>query len=188
MKNYRQTQSNMGYSWICDLCLLATLPADLSFSSDFSESVVENRRNDEILCKSVPEVVQQRKKDSREILVMHLNVNSLQNKIEEVRMLVEQFEAHVVFLGETKIDGTYLNSQFAIKNYYLYRNDRVKGGGGLMAYFSSVLPSKRLKQPKVFKTIEVLPVQSKFGPSYGLCIAEGESSATQDQNSEGTEL
>ena len=42
-------------------------------------------------------------------------------------------------------------------------NDRVKGGGGLMAYFSSVLPSKRLKQPKVFKTIEVLPIQSKFG-------------------------
>ena len=75
--------------------MLATLPADLSFSSDFSESVVENRRNDEILCKSVPEVVQQRKKDSRKILVMHLNVNSLQNKIEEVRMLVEQFKAHV---------------------------------------------------------------------------------------------
>ena len=64
---------------------------------------------------------------------------------------------------ETKIDGTYPNSQFAIKNYYLYRNDRVKGGGGLMAYFSSVLPSKHLKQPKVFKTIEVLPIQSKFG-------------------------
>ena len=135
MQNYRQMQSNMGYSWICDLCLLAILPADLSFSSDFSESVVENRRNDEILCKSVPEVVQQRKKDSTEILVMHLNANSLQNKIEEVRMLVEQFKAHVVFLGETKIDGTYPNSQFAIKNYYLYRNDRVKGGGGLMAYF-----------------------------------------------------
>ena len=32
-----------------------------------------------------------------------------------------------------------------------------------MSYFSSVLPSKRLKQPKVFKTIEVLPIQSKFG-------------------------
>ena len=66
-------------------------------------------------------------------------------------MLVEQFKAQVVFLGETKIDGTYPNSQFAINNYHLYRNDRVKGGGGLMAYFSSVLPSKRLKQPKVLQ-------------------------------------
>jgi len=53
--------------------------------------------------------------------------NSLQNKIEEVRMLVEQFKAQVVFLGETKIDGTDPNSQFAINNYHLYRNDRVKG-------------------------------------------------------------
>ncbi|PFX22993.1 Multidrug resistance-associated protein 4 [Stylophora pistillata] len=50
-----------------------------------------------------------------------------------------------------------------MNNYHLYRNDRVQGGGGLMAYFSSVLPSKRLKQPKVFKTIEVLLIQSKFG-------------------------
>ena len=31
-------------------------------------------------------------------------------------------------------------SQFAISNYHLYRNDRVKGGGGLMTYFSCVLP------------------------------------------------
>lgn len=119
-KNYLQMQSNMGYSWICDLCLLATLPVNLSFSSDFSESSVANRHNDVVLCKSVPEVVQRRKKDSREIMVMHLNVNSLQNKIEEVSMLVEQFKAQVVFLGETKIDGTYPNSQFAINNYHLY--------------------------------------------------------------------
>ena len=78
-------------------------------------------------------------------------------------MLVEQFKAQVVFLTETKIDETYPDSQFAINNHHLFRNDRVKGGGGLMAYFSSVLPSKRLKQPKVFKTIEVLLIQSKFG-------------------------
>ena len=32
-----------------------------------------------------------------------------------------------------------------------------------MAYFASVLPSKRLKQPRVFKIIEVLIIQSKFG-------------------------
>ena len=79
-------------------------------------------------------------------------------------MLVEQFKAKVVFLGKTKIDGTYPNSQFANTNYHLNRNDRVKGGGVLMAYFSSELPSKRLKEPlKVFKTIAVLPVQSNFG-------------------------
>jgi len=79
-------------------------------------------------------------------------------------MLVEQFKAQlVVFSTETKIDETYPDSQFAINNYHLFRNYRVKGGGGLIAYFSAVLPSKRLKQPKVFKTIEVLLIQTKLG-------------------------
>ena len=51
---------------------------------------------------------------------------------------------------------------FLLTTIIYIENDRVKSGGGLMAYFSSVLPSKRLKQPKVFKPIEVLPIQSKF--------------------------
>ena len=66
-------------------------------------------------------------------------------------------------VSSLKIDETYPDSQFAINNYHLFRNDLVEGGGGLMAYFSSVLPSKHLKQPKVFKTIEVLLIQSIFG-------------------------
>lgn len=163
MKNYKQVQSIIGYSLTCYLCLIATLPVDLSFHSYFSESDTPDQHNDLLLCKAVPEIVQQRKKDYREILMMNLNVNSLQNKIEEVKILVEQFKAQVVFLTETKIDETYPDSQFAINNYHLFRNDLVEGGGGLMAYFSSVLPSKHLKQPKVFKTIEVLLIQSIFG-------------------------
>ena len=31
-----------------------------------------------------------------------------------------------------------------------------------MAYFSPVIPSKRLKQPEVFKAIEAILVQSRF--------------------------
>ena len=117
------------------MCLIATVPVDLSFDSDFSESDMPDQYNDLLLYKSVPEIVQRRMKDCREILMMHLNVNSLQSKIEEVKMLVKQFKAQVVFLTETKIDETYPDSQFAINNYHLFRNDRVKGGGGLMAYF-----------------------------------------------------
>ena len=49
------------------------------------------------------------------IFSVHFNVNSLQNKIEEVLMLIGEFKAQVVFLTETKIDGSYPNSQFAIE-------------------------------------------------------------------------
>jgi len=81
MKNYKHVQSNTGYSWICNLCLIATLPVDLSFDSDFSEGDMPDQHNDLLLCKSVPEIVQRRMKDYREILMMHLNVNSLQSKV-----------------------------------------------------------------------------------------------------------
>ena len=49
------------------------------------------------------------------IFSVHFNVNSLQNKIEEVLILIGEFKAQVVFLTETKIDGSYPNSQFAIE-------------------------------------------------------------------------
>lgn len=68
---------------------------------------------------------------------MHLNVNSLQNKFEEVQSLMKDFKAQVVYLTETKIDASYPNSQFMVEGYNIYRNDRTKGGGGVLAYFSS---------------------------------------------------
>lgn len=94
---------------------------------------------------------------------MHLNVNSLQNKFEEVSSLMKEFKAQVVYLTETKIDASYSNSQFMVEGYNIYRNDRTKGGGGILAYFSSSIPSKKLKLPRKYKTIEPLVIQSKFG-------------------------
>ena len=40
----------------------------------------------------------------------------------------------ILTIQETKIDRTYSNSQFQVENYKLYRNDRIKGGGGIIVY------------------------------------------------------
>jgi len=90
----------------------------------------------------MPEIINLRQRDSRGLTVLHLNVNSLQNKLEEVKILIDDFKAQVVFLTEIKTDSSYPNSQFKLEGYNMYRNDRAKGGGGVMAYFSSKLPSK----------------------------------------------
>lgn len=45
----------------------------------------------------------------------------------------------------------------------MYRNDRKKGVGGIMAYFSSDIKSKRLKLIKKYNTFEPLVIESKFG-------------------------
>ncbi|KAK3744231.1 hypothetical protein QZH41_004610 [Actinostola sp. cb2023] len=111
-----------------------------------------------------PRIITSRQKDNRGLLILHLNVNSLQNKFEEVQSLIQHdFRAQVALLSETKIDSSYPNSQFKIEGYNMYRNDRTKGGGGVLAYFSSRLPSKKLKLPRKFTTIEPLVIESKFG-------------------------
>ena len=68
-----------------------------------------------------------------------------------------------IFLSETQIDGSYPNSQFNLEGYHTYRQDRAKGGGGLMAFFSSLLASKKIKPPGGYKTLEVLAIQAKVG-------------------------
>ena len=75
-----------------------------------------------------PEIIKQRSKESREILLMHLNVNSLQNKKEELEQLINQFKAQVIFLTETKIDGSYPNSQVAINNFHIFIGTTVLKG------------------------------------------------------------
>lgn len=37
-------------------------------------------------------------------------------------------------VSEIKIDGLYLDCQFFILGYYLYWNDRKKGGGGVFMF------------------------------------------------------
>ena len=49
-----------------------------------------------------------RTKKAREIPLIHLNVNiHLQNRVEEVGLLIKETKAQVFFLTETKIDSTY---------------------------------------------------------------------------------
>ena len=95
--------------------------------------------------------------------MFHQNVNSLQNKSEEIAMLMSDLKAQVVFLTETKIDKSYPNSQFSVEGYSMYWKDRKKGGGGIRAYITSSLPSKQLKLPKSYSAIEALAIESTFG-------------------------
>ena len=49
--------------------------------------------------------------------------------------------------------------------YQMFRNDRKKGGGGLMAYVSSNLPFKHVRPQRNFKTMELLAFDTKIGAS-----------------------
>ena len=52
----------------------------------------------------------------------------------------------------------------------MHRKDRAKGEGGVIAYISSNLPSKKLKLPENFSAIEALAIQSKLGRHNALLL------------------
>ena len=45
----------------------------------------------------------------------------------------------------------------------MYRRDRKKGEGGLIAYFFSCLPSCKISLPKVYKMLEAIAIEAKIG-------------------------
>lgn len=104
-------------------CVINVSDCSLDSSNfNFSESFFEQEKEeicisdglDESSGEFLPRITEQRRKDARNVLIMHLNVNNLQNKFEEVRSLMKDFKAQVVYLTETKIDASYPNSQFMV--------------------------------------------------------------------------
>ena len=45
--------------------------------------------------------------NDKELLVCHLNINSIQNKFEELTATINKISAHIVFVSETKTDASY---------------------------------------------------------------------------------
>ena len=62
-------------------------------------------------------------------MMVHLNINSCQNKLDDLILLNKELKSHVIFLSETKIDSSYTNAQVALEGYHTYRVDRKKGKG-----------------------------------------------------------
>ena len=64
------------------------------------------------------------------IHLIHLNVNSLLPKIDEIRYIAARTNATVIGISESKLDETILQSEIQIANYELLRCDRNRNGEG----------------------------------------------------------
>ena len=68
---------------------------------------------------------------------VHLNINSLPSKIEELRQIAKNTNSAVTGLSETKLDKTIFDSEVSIPNYSLIRRDRSRKGKGVACYIRS---------------------------------------------------
>ena len=77
--------------------------------------------------------------NNRGMHFLHFNVNSLLNKIDEVRQIVNASNVSIFGLTETKLDSSVYDSEISIDGYTLIRKDRNRNGGGVACYVKNII-------------------------------------------------
>ena len=73
---------------------------------------------------------------NRGLHFLHLNINSLLPKIEEVRHIAKHSNAAVIGITESKLDDSVLDSEITISGFDIIMNDRNRKEGGVACYVS----------------------------------------------------
>ena len=77
--------------------------------------------------------------NSRGLHFIHLNINSLLPKIDELRNIAKLSNAAVIGIGESKLNDSVLSSEIHIDNYNTLRCDWNRHGGGVVCYIRNNL-------------------------------------------------
>ena len=83
----------------------------------------------------------------KNLLCGYLNINSLRNKIHDLRLIIHDVPLDYFIISETKLDNSFPNAQLTINNYEIRaRRDRDKHQGGLIEFAREGLICKRLRK------------------------------------------
>lgn len=79
-----------------------------------------------------------------DLVVGHLNIRSLVNKHDELRVFMEKrSRALVLGLSETWLDDSISDAELEVPGFHLYRKDWNRRGGGVLVYVSKDVKAVR---------------------------------------------
>ena len=99
-----------------------------------------------------------RKRHPDKLLCAYLNINSMRYKFDYIRDLLQRNIVDLFFIAETKLDESFVDCQFQVNNYMLWRADRNSKGGGLAAYLRSDIAGDR-KKALEFQEVESIGIE-----------------------------
>ncbi|CAG2205904.1 unnamed protein product [Mytilus edulis] len=102
-------------------------------------------------------------------------------KFESIIDLLNRNIVDILFLSETKLDDSFPDAMFTVCNFSVYRSDRNKYGGGVLAYMRSDLAGDRNKQAE-FLDIESIALEVTTEDNKWLFIAPINNLACQTVN------
>ena len=105
--------------------------------------------------------------------IYHLNIHSLRNKLDELRLFCNEHKPHVPSLNETWLDENISDDELHLTGYNITRRERYSFGGGVAVYFDEHLQFNHINmeaRPNI-KAIwfELIPTKSEkilFGRLY----------------------
>ena len=119
---------------------------------------------------SLSELSELRLRNVNRVLIGNLNINSIRNKFDQLKDTVLRY-IDILILTETKLDETFLTSQFLMDGFSKpYRFDRNKYGGGVTIYIRDTIPSKILEKHSCPNNIECLFIELNFRKCSGYFV------------------
>ena len=102
----------------------------------------------------------------RNFQILHLNINSIQNNLQEIDEILNSKNFDLLFFSETKLDDSIPNSFYNNKYYKKIRLDRNRHGGGLIIFVKNSLSISRSllleKSELIYLQIKIKTVKYNF--------------------------
>lgn len=96
------------------------------------------------------------------INVVHINAQSLKNKIDQFRYIFTNSNVDVICVSETCFHPAFQNSLFDLNDYHLFRTDRIGHAGGVATYVRNGVSAKIVLASKPGESIEFLFIEIFF--------------------------
>ena len=104
------------------------------------------------------------------IIIAHLNINSLRNKFDALVHIING-NVDILVVVETKLDQTFPENRFRINGFKKpYRRDRTANGGGIMIFVREDIPSLEKTNHTLPHNVEAIFVEINLRKSKFLLI------------------
>ena len=88
------------------------------------------------------------------LVIAHLNINSLRNKFESLKLLIKG-NIDILVITESKLDDSFPSQQFIIEGYALpFRLDKSSNSGGVLIYIREDIPCRQLNNHTISDNFE----------------------------------
>ena len=128
LERYRLYAVNLDLQWFCNVC--SGLP------TNENETIIITGNSNLTWNRSINEftAINHNLYEHPGLKLGHINVNGLQGKLSEVRMLLVKTSLDILATTETKLANDTTDEDIGIERYFIIRNDCDRNGGGLLLY------------------------------------------------------